>query len=58
MFALSIVGFLIFAATQPMLAGILKYFVDGLTHPVELAPNAPWPRPRDLSLLSRCRCWW
>ena len=30
MFALSIIGFLIFASTQPMLAGILKYFVDGL----------------------------
>lgn len=52
MFALSIVGFLIFAATQPMLAGILKYFVDGLTHPdAKLFPNAPWPWLRDLSLL-------
>lgn len=52
MFALSIVGFLIFAATQPMLAGILKYFVDGLAHPdAKLFPNAPWPWLRDLSLL-------
>ncbi|NMF88378.1 lipid A export permease/ATP-binding protein MsbA [Aromatoleum petrolei] len=32
-FALSIVGFLIFASSQPMLAGILKYFVDGLSNP-------------------------
>jgi len=33
MFLLSIVGFLIFASTQPMLAYILKYFVDGLSNP-------------------------
>lgn len=33
MFMLSIVGFLIFASTQPMLAGMLKYFVDGLSNP-------------------------
>lgn len=32
-FALSIVGYLIFASSQPMLAGILKYFVDGLGNP-------------------------
>ncbi len=52
MFLLSIVGFLIFAATQPMLAGILKYFVDGLAHPdAKLFPNAPWAWLRDLSLL-------
>lgn len=29
-FALSIVGFLLFASSQPMLAEILKYFLDGL----------------------------
>jgi len=52
MFALSIVGFLIFASTQPMLAGILKYFVDGLSNPeASLFPNAPWPWLRDLRLL-------
>ncbi|AGI26348.1 lipid A export permease/ATP-binding protein MsbA [Pseudomonas sp. MT3] len=52
MFLLSIIGFLIFAATQPMLAGILKYFVDGLAHPdAKLFPSAPWPWLRDLSLL-------
>ncbi len=33
MFLLSILGFLIFASTQPMLAYILKYFVDGLSNP-------------------------
>ena len=33
LFCLSIVGFLIFASTQPMLAYILKYFVDGLANP-------------------------
>ena len=33
LFLLSIVGFVIFASTQPMLAGILKYFVDGLSNP-------------------------
>lgn len=33
LFILSIVGFLIFASTQPMLAYILKYFVDGLANP-------------------------
>ncbi|MGL4315177.1 MAG: lipid A export permease/ATP-binding protein MsbA [Pseudomonas sp.] len=32
-FMLSIVGFLIFASTQPMLGYILKYFVDGLSNP-------------------------
>ena len=32
-FVLSIVGFLIFASTQPMLGYILKYFVDGLSNP-------------------------
>jgi subfamily B ATP-binding cassette protein MsbA len=52
LFALSIVGFLIFAATQPMLAGILKYFVDGLTNPdAALFPDAPWAWLRDLELL-------
>ena len=32
-FALSLVGFVIFASGQPLLAAILKYFVDGLTAP-------------------------
>ena len=32
-FAISIVGYVIFASSQPMLAAILKYFVDGLGSP-------------------------
>ena len=50
MFVLSIVGFVIFASTQPMLAGILKYFVDGLSNPdVVFLPNIPLFK--DLKLL-------
>ena len=30
-FAISLVGYVIFASSQPLLAAILKYFVDGLT---------------------------
>ncbi|MDP3815990.1 lipid A export permease/ATP-binding protein MsbA [Pseudomonas sp.] len=33
LFATSIVGFLIFASTQPMFGYMLKYFVDGLENP-------------------------
>ena len=32
-FALSVVGFLLFASSQPMLAHMLKYFLDGLQNP-------------------------
>lgn len=43
LFLLSILGFLIFASTQPMLAYILKYFVDGLSNPeASLFPGNPW----------------
>ncbi|WP_201218436.1 lipid A export permease/ATP-binding protein MsbA [Pseudomonas sp. S32] len=49
-FLLSILGFLIFASTQPMLGYILKYFVDGLSNPdASLFPNVPYLR--DLNLL-------
>ncbi len=49
-FLLSILGFVIFASTQPMLAGILKYFVDGLSNPqAVLFPTVPYLR--DLELL-------
>src|SRR5476651_359876 len=49
-FLLSILGFVIFASTQPMLAGILKYFVDGLSNPeAVLFPTVPYLR--DLQLL-------
>ena len=51
-FLLSILGFVIFASTQPMLAGILKYFVDGLSNPdAALFPNVQWPWLRDLHLV-------
>ena len=49
-FALSILGYVIFASSQPMLAGILKYFVDGLSSPdAVLFPNVAYLR--DLQLL-------
>jgi subfamily B ATP-binding cassette protein MsbA len=42
-FLLSILGFLIFASTQPMLAYILKFFVDGLSNPeASLFPANPY----------------
>ena len=33
LFAISLLGFVIFASSQPLLAAVLKYFVDGLTTP-------------------------
>jgi len=49
-FLISIVGFLIFASTQPMLGYVLKYFVDGLSNPeAALFPTIPYLR--DLQLL-------
>ena len=33
LFAVSLLGYMIFASAQPMLASVLKYFVDGLTNP-------------------------
>lgn len=43
LFAISILGFLIFATTQPMFGYILKYFVDGLANPeASLFPNNPY----------------
>ncbi len=42
-FALSIIGFLIFASTQPMLGYMLKYFVDGLSNPeASMFATVPW----------------
>ena len=46
LFAVSIVGYLIFASSQPMLAAVLKYFVDGLG-----APNATTHHPLPLPLI-------
>ncbi|WP_277373676.1 lipid A export permease/ATP-binding protein MsbA [Pseudomonas sp. AA-38] len=43
LFTVSILGFLIFASTQPMLGYILKYFVDGLSNPeASLFAGVPW----------------
>lgn len=43
MFIISIIGFLIFASTSPMLGYVLKYFVDGLANPdAVLFPKVPW----------------
>lgn len=43
LFLISILGFLIFASTQPMLGYILKFFVDGLSNPdVGLFAGVPW----------------
>lgn len=36
-FAISLIGFGIFASSQPMLAGVLKYFVDGISATEELS---------------------
>ena len=33
LFAMSLLGFLLFASTQPALGYILKFFVDGLNNP-------------------------
>lgn len=33
LFAISLLGYVIFASSQPLMAAILKYFVDGLTDP-------------------------
>ncbi|MCL2022410.1 MAG: lipid A export permease/ATP-binding protein MsbA [Betaproteobacteria bacterium] len=51
-FALSLIGFLMFSSAQPMLASMLKFFVDGLSSPeASLLPNTPWPWLRNLNLL-------
>lgn len=43
LFAISILGFVIFASTQPMLGYILKYFVDGLNNPdASFFAEVPW----------------
>ena len=43
LFTISLIGFLIFASTQPMLGYILKYFVDGLSNPeASLFEGVPW----------------
>ena len=56
LFAISILGFVIFASTQPMLGYILKYFVDGLNNPdASFFAEVPWlgeqPLLADIKLL-------
>lgn len=41
MFGVSMIGYVIFASTQPMMAGLLKYFVDGLAAPDAGAVDLP-----------------
>lgn len=49
-FLVSILGYIIFASTQPMLGYMLKYFVDGLADPqASLFPTVPFLK--DLHLL-------
>jgi subfamily B ATP-binding cassette protein MsbA len=38
MFGVSLLGYMIFASSQPMMAGILKYFVDELSEPSSKIP--------------------
>lgn len=43
LFSISLLGFLIFASTQPMLGYMLKFFVDGLSNPnAGLFSEVPW----------------
>ncbi|MEF8697832.1 MAG: lipid A export permease/ATP-binding protein MsbA [Candidatus Accumulibacter sp. UW26] len=50
LFAISLVGYLMFASSQPMMAGILKYFVDGLNAPAGTG-QAGLPLLADLPLI-------
>jgi subfamily B ATP-binding cassette protein MsbA len=50
LFALSLLGFVVFASAQPMLASILKFFVDGLTDPgTSTFHGLPWLGQLDLA---------
>jgi len=49
LFAISLLGFVVFASSQPMQAAILKYFVDGLTMPGGSSfHDIPWVGKLDL----------
>jgi subfamily B ATP-binding cassette protein MsbA len=51
-FLVSLMGFLMFSSAQPMLAGMLKYFVDGLVNPgLPLFPHASYAWLARLNLL-------
>ena len=49
-FAVSILGFVIFASSQPMLASVMKYFVDGLGDP-SAALDTGWSMLDGISLM-------
>ncbi|HPT49782.1 MAG TPA: lipid A export permease/ATP-binding protein MsbA [Accumulibacter sp.] len=49
-FGISLLGYLMFASSQPMMAGILKYFVDGLNAP-RGATQQVWPVLGHLELM-------
>ncbi|WP_421682582.1 lipid A export permease/ATP-binding protein MsbA [Stutzerimonas urumqiensis] len=53
-FLISILGFLIFASTQPMLGYVLKFFVDGLNNP-EASFFAQIPHLRDVAWLAELK---
>ncbi len=49
-FVVSLLGFVIFASAQPMLASVLKYFVDGITNPAgSTLQNIPFIGRLDLT---------
>ncbi|MFA7291767.1 MAG: lipid A export permease/ATP-binding protein MsbA [Rhodocyclaceae bacterium] len=50
LFAISLVGYMIFASSQPMLAAVLKYFVDGLGAPAD-ATHHPLPLIGNVQLM-------
>jgi subfamily B ATP-binding cassette protein MsbA len=50
LFVVSLLGYLMFASSQPMMAGILKYFVDGLNATSGVTQQAP-PLVGDLQLV-------
>jgi subfamily B ATP-binding cassette protein MsbA len=50
LFAVSIIGYLIFASSQPMLAAVLKYFVDGLGAPATTTHH-PFPLIGNVQLM-------
>ncbi|MHA6492301.1 lipid A export permease/ATP-binding protein MsbA [Pseudomonas borbori] len=54
LFAVSILGFLIFASTQPMLGYMLKFFVDGLNNP-DASFFASVPYLKDVSWLGQLK---
>jgi subfamily B ATP-binding cassette protein MsbA len=54
LFAISILGFLIFASTQPMLGYMLKFFVDGLNNP-DAGFFADVPYLKDLAWLAQLK---